>query len=159
MPVHVPARWVGLSSCGTSHCSQRYATCACAGDSLPRLHSRDMTLQCTCSIPLGSSNTQASCMGAALSIMAGFWTVTEALACELVCVWSTESCEADRSACWLSKAAGRLTSCELAVRLPRNTLAPTSAAYVHVRLKPSGHSTVHSAAYDEVKQAWQRFVL
>jgi len=80
-------------------------------------------------------------MGAAMSIIAGFWTVTKALARELVCDWSADSCEADRSACWLSKAAGRLTSCELAVRLPRNRLAPTPAACVHACLKASGHST------------------
>lgn len=98
-------------------------------------------------------------MGAALSIMAGFWTVTEALACELVYDWSAGSCEADWSACWLNKAAGRLTSCELAVRLPRNRLTSTSAACVHVRLKDSGHSTMQSAAHDQVNQAWHRFVL
>jgi hypothetical protein len=96
-------------------------------------------------------------MGAALSIIAGFWIVTEALACELVCDWAAGSCEADRSACWLSKAAGRLTSCELAVRLPRNRLAPTSAACVHVLVTPSVHSTIQSAAHDDVDQAWQRF--
>ncbi len=98
-------------------------------------------------------------MGAALSIIAGFWTVTEALACELMCDWSAGSCAVDQSACWLNKAAGKLTSCELAVRLPRNRLAPTSAACVHVHLKPSVHSSMQSAAHDEVNQAWHRFVL
>ena len=158
MPVQFSARWAWPSSHGTSPCSQRHATRTCAGDGLLRLHSRDMTLQCTCSIPLGSWNTQASCMGAALSIIAGFWTVT-ALACELVCDWSAGSCEADRSACWLSKAAGRLTSCELAVRLPRNRLVSTPAACVHACLEASGDSTMQSAAHDGVNQAWQRFAL